>query len=446
MAGGADPVRTAPMRDSNQVRGSWRRTSGLYWGTSAIITALLGGGLSSCAQLGKAADACGLSCPAKGLLEGNASISGIQSIDAFFGALVDFKGAADLMTDNIAEAKARMALSVGLPAAAGDAELKAALKAKIDANASGGLKVKFAPPECKASIDVTVEATARCDADFDPGSASVKCEGSCTAEASAEMKCDAEAEMVCHGTAPSLKCEGSCTGSCELNAAAKCDGTCKGTCAGSGGTQQGFNGKCDGTCKGECELEVGGECSGSCKGECAYTAPSGGCQGGAKVECKAKGDAKLECKGECSGQVEPPKAKAECEAAASAKANASAECTPPAVDVAFKYKANLTASQKAEFDAWLSGFKANLGTLSAEAQGRGKLLIASAGTLAAAAEGAVKGSISEMANAKADIKVAAGAGCALQQLGGAKELLVGVKGQVEGNVSSVADVMSVVGG
>jgi hypothetical protein len=413
---------------------------------SFTAVALLGGGLSSCAQLGKAADACGLSCPAKGVLEGNASISGIQSIDAFFGALVDFKGAADLMTANVADAKARMALSLGLPAVASDVELKAALKAKIDANVNGGLKVKFAPPECKASIDVAVDATARCDADFDPGSASVKCEGSCTAEASAQMKCSADADLVCHGTAPGLKCEGSCTGSCELSASAKCDGTCHGTCSGSAGTQQNFNGKCDGTCKGECELEVGGECAGACKGECAYTPPSAECKGDAKVECKAKGDAKVECKGECSGQVEPPKAKAECEAAASAKANASAECTPPAVDVTFKYKANMNAAQKAEFDAWLGGFKAQLGTLTAEAQGRGKLLVASAGSLAAAAEGAVKGSISEMANAKADIKAAAGAGCALQQLGGAKQLLVGVQGQVEGNVKSVADVMSVISG
>ncbi len=418
---------------------------GVRFGASLVAAALLVGGLSGCKQLQQAGDACGFGCSAEGVLEGNAAISGIRSIDSFFGALVDFKSSADLMTENVADAKARLALSVGLPATAADAELKAALKAKIDANVSGGIKVKFAPPECKASVSATVEATAQCDADFDPGQASVKCEGSCTAEASAEVKCDAEAEMVCHGTAPSLKCEGSCTGSCELKASAKCDGTCHGTCSGSGGTQKNFNGSCDGKCQGECELEAGGECSGSCKGECAYTPPSGECKGDAKVECKAKGDAKVECKGECNGQVEPPKAKAECEAAAKAKANASAECTPPDLDVSFKFKGNVNAQQKAEFEAWMSGFKLQLGRLAAESEGRGKLLLAAAGDLVAAGEGAVKGSISDI-SASGDLKAAAGAKCALEQLGSAKELLVGVQGQVEGNVKSVAEVMSVVGG
>lgn len=431
-------------------RDIWTRVGGLAQalrlplGASILSVGVGAFGLGGCKQLNQAADACGFGCPAQGVIEGNAAISGIQSVDAFFSALVDFKASANLMTANIADAKARLALSVGLPATAGDAEIKAAVKAKIDANVKGGVDVKFAPPECKASVDVAVEATARCDADFDPGSVSVKCEGSCTADATAELKCDANAELICHGTAPKLKCEGTCTGSCELKAAAKCEGTCHGTCEGSGGTEKDFHGSCDGTCKGECELEAGGSCSGSCKGECAYTPPSAKCEGDAQVECKAKAGASIECDGQCNGKVEPPKAKAECEAAAKAKANASAECTPPKLDVAYSFKANLNAQQRAEFEAWLSGFKVQLGRLTAEAQGRGKMLISSAGDLVAAADGAVKGSISKI-SASADLKVAAGARCALEQLGDSKQLLVGVQGEVEGNLKSVADVMSVVG-
>ncbi len=405
---------------------------------------LLGLGPLSCKQLGKAAEACNLNCPAKGLAEGNAAISGIQSIDAFFGAVVNFKAAADLMTSNVADAKARLALSVGLPAAATDAELKAALSAKIDANVQGGLQVKYKKPECKASIDATIEATANCDAEFDPGKAEVKCEGSCTAEAGAEVKCEGEAEMVCHGTAPELKCSGSCTGSCQLDVAAKCDGVCNGTCTGSGGTGQSTSGHCDGKCKGECEMKAGGECSGSCQGECAYTPGEAGCSADAKVECKAKADASVECSGSCDGSVEPPKAKAECEAAAKAQASANVECTPPELDVAFKFKGGVNAKQKAEFKAWLSVFKTEMASLAMEAEGRGRVLLASAGDLSAAAEGAVKGSISELkAKAAGDLRIAVGAGCALGELKAAAGLIGKAQGSVTANVASVADLMTV---
>ncbi len=406
--------------------------------------ALAGLSLLSCQQLNKAAEACNLNCPAKGLVEGNAAISGIQSVDAFFGAVVKFKSAADLMVQNVADAKARLALSVGLPAAATDAELKAALQAKIDANVQGGLKVKYKQPECKASVKATVEATARCDADFDPGKAEVKCEGSCTAEAGAEVKCEGEAEMVCHGTAPKLKCEGSCSGSCQLDVAAKCDGVCNGTCTGGAGTGQSTSGHCDGKCKGECELKAGGECSGKCQGECEYTPGEAGCSADAKVECKAKADAKVACSGSCDGAVEPPKAKAECEAAAKAEASADVECTPPELDVDFKFKAGVKADAKAEFVAWLNVFKTEMGTLAVEAEGRGRVLLASAGDLAAAAEGAVKGSISELkTKAAGDLRIAVGAGCALGEIKAAAGLITKASGSVQANVTAVADLMTV---
>lgn len=405
---------------------------------------MLGAGLLSCNQMSKMGDACGLTCAAQGVAEGNAAISGIQSLDAFFGAVISFKSAAELMASNVADAKARLALSVGLPASASDAELKAALQAKIDANAQGGMTIRYKQPECKASVKATIDATARCDAEFDPGKAEVKCQGSCTAEAGAEMKCEADAELICHGTAPELKCSGSCTGSCQLDVAAKCDGTCNGSCTGGAGGQS-VSGQCDGKCKGECQLPAGGECSGQCQGECAYTPGEAGCSAGAKVECRAKASGSVDCEGSCDGAVTPPKAKAECEAAAKAEASADVECTPPALDVDFKFKAGLKPQQKAEFMAWLTIFKAEMGHLAMEAEGRGRVLLASAGDLATAARGAVKGSIDELkTKAAGDLRVAVGAGCALGQLEAAAGLITGAQSTVQASVTSVADVMSVV--
>jgi hypothetical protein len=406
---------------------------------------MLGGlTLLGCAKLQQAGQACGLSCPAKGIAEGNAAISGIQSVDAFFGAVVKFKSAADLLANNVAEAKARLALSVGLPTTATDAELKAALQAKIDANAQGGVKLRYKKPECRASIDATIDATARCDAEFDPGKAEVKCEGSCTAEAGAEVKCEGDAQLVCHGTAPQLKCSGSCTGSCQLDVAGKCDGTCNGSCAGGTGGDRSVSGQCDGKCKGECQMKAGGECSGKCEGECEYTPGEAGCSADAKVECRAEANASVDCKGSCDGSVVPPKAKAECEAAAQAEASADVECTPPEVEVTYKFKAGLKANQKAEFAAWLNGFKTQMAVLAVEAEGRGRVLLASAGSLASAAEGAVKGSISELkTKAAGDLRITVGAGCALGQLEAAGKLIAGAQASVTASTQSVAEVMSV---
>lgn len=399
-------------------------------------------GLVGCKQLKDVGEACNLNCAAEGVAEGNAAISGIQSVDAFFGAVIKFKAAADLMTQNVADAKARLALSVGLPAAASDAELKAALQQKIDANVKGGLKIRYKQPECRASVKATVEATARCDAEFDPGKAEVKCEGSCTAEAGAEVKCEGDAELVCKGTAPELKCSGSCTGSCNLDVAAKCDGTCKGTCTGAGGTGQSLEGHCDGNCKGECEMKAGGECKGQCKGECEYKPGEASCSADAQVECRAQGNASVDCKGSCDGKITPPKAKAECEAAAKAEASADVECTPPDLDIEFKFKAGLNAKQKAAFQAWLSVFQTQVARLVVEAEGRGRVLLASAGDLSAAAKGAVQGSISEL-KGSANLRLAVGAGCALGQLDAAAGLIAGAQGSVQGNVTSVVDVLSV---
>src|SRR5690606_14692625 len=76
----------------------------LKWRYSIVPVAFLGlsTAMAGCGEdgltdgpLGDIAAQCGLTCDAKGILEGNASISGNASVDAFFGAVVDFKGAAE---------------------------------------------------------------------------------------------------------------------------------------------------------------------------------------------------------------------------------------------------------------------------------------------------------------------------------------------------------------
>jgi hypothetical protein len=107
----------------------------------------------------------------------------------------------------------------------------------------------------------------------------------------------------------------------------------------------------------------------------------------------------------------------------------------------------MDAKAKGEFVAWLSVFKTQMGVLAMEAEGRGRVLLASAGSLAAAAQGAVKGSIDEpKGKATGDLRVAVGAGCALGQIDAAAGLVTAAQGSVQGSVSSVAEIMSVAKG
>ena len=120
---------------------------------------------------------CGLVCPDQKLADGNASISGVASVDAFFSSVVHFQAQADIVTNGIQAELDAIAASVG--AKAGDtADLKAKLAAKISANVDGKLQVVYQPPKCNVSAKATLEAQAKCDASVKPGSASVKCEGS----------------------------------------------------------------------------------------------------------------------------------------------------------------------------------------------------------------------------------------------------------------------------
>lgn len=386
---------------------------------------------------GDLAAQCGLVCSAEGIVEGNASISGLQSIDAFFNAVVNFNAKANIVASNIDLQLGRIRGALGVET---NAEIRAALEAKISANVEGGFKIVAEPAKCEITASATVEAAAKCDAEVDPGMVSAKCEGSCTAEASAMAECSGEATLKCSGTAPSLACEGTCkaecTGTCTMDGTAKCQGTCMGS------TDDGGN------CDGECQLSAGatcnGSCEGECKGECEYTPPSGECEAGAQVKCEASASASVECEGKCEGEVEPPMVKAECQASAKAEAELNAECTPPKLDVQFEFAAGIDASAQAEFEAFLSVFVDAYGEILAEV-GRADIVVEAGADLVGAAEGAVTGAVEEL-SVNGDLKAIVGAGCALDQL----PLVVGVIGdataKLEGSVSATADITEVVSG
>lgn len=421
-----------------------RNLRGLVVAAASVIGGIAATGCGdSGGPLGNLAEQCGLTCPAEGVAEGNASISGVASVDAFFGAVTTFDAKANLVAGNIQAELDAIAVSLDLEPGAASADITAAIKAKIKANVQGDLKVKAEPAKCEVSASATVEATAKCDASVEPGMVSAKCEGTCQVDASAEASCSGDAEVQCTGTAPDLSCSGECKGTCELDTAGSCDGTCEGTCM--GGTKD-ASGRCDGMCQGSCKLEAGGSCSGTCKGECTYTPPSGMCEANATVECKAMADASVECSGKCEGKVEPPKASAECEASAKAEAEANVECTPPSIDIGFEFAGSVQgdATAQAEFEAWLTGFKGHLSAILAEVK-RAQVLVDVGGDVAAAANGAVKGAINTQAKGDLDLKATVGLGCALDQLPVVVTVVGDATSNLQASLSGAVDVTGAVG-
>lgn len=396
-----------------------------------------------CEAVEEAAGACGLTCDAKGIVEGNATISGNASVDAFFGAVVDFKGAAEGLNADVRAKLDAIAVSLDLQPGAGAAEIKGALQAKLDANVSGGVKVKFEPPKCSASLEVTANAAASCDASLDPGSVEVSCEGSCSIDADMQAKCAAEGELKCTGTPPGLACEGSCTGECNLEVAATCEGTCKGECTGECSVKDSSGkcaGECKGECKGSCELKAGGSCSGKCEGSCEWTPPEGKCDAKFEAKCSASASAEIKCKGGCDGKATPPKVSAECQATVEAKANANAQCTPPQLDVSYQWNAAVAgdATAQAEFKAWLTGFKAHYAGLIA-AGAKANLLLEVGGKLGTAGKAAVESFVGSL-KGSADLKASAGAVCALNELPKVAGVLTDATGKVTGSVSAIAEI------
>jgi len=406
-------------------------------------------GCDDSGPLGNLAEQCGLVCPVEGIVEGNASISGLASVDAFFGAVVGFNKAAIEVKAGVDAELRGLALSLGLEAGASAAEIRGAISAKLAGAIDGGLKIEYAAPKCTVDAKVAIDATAKCDAEVDPGMVKVECKGSCTVDASVEASCDASAKVTCKGTAPELNCSGSCTGTCELEGSLQCNGTCNGECNGEC-TVTGANGQCAGECMGECngtcELRAGATCEGKCQGSCEYEAPMGGCAADAEVRCEAAADASAECNGSCDGEVVPPKAKAECEASVDAEAKLRAECTPPSLEIRWQWSAELMGDlqAQAEFKAWIEGFRGRYAALLA-ASARGELVLkAGEGLITAAGDLVV--SLPNEISVDGDLKASIGLGCALTELETVGTVLGEASGALSGSVTAIGEVSAAIGG
>jgi hypothetical protein len=399
--------------------------------------------------IGNLAEECGLVCPVEGIVQGNASISGVASIDAFFSAVVGFNKAALEVQAGVDAELRGLALSLSLDPGASAAEIRGAITAKLEGAIDGGLKIEYAAPKCTVDAKVAIDATAKCDAEVDPGMVSVECKGSCKVDASAGASCDAEATVMCKGTAPQLDCSGSCTGTCELDASLACNGTCNGECDGTC-TVTGANGQCAGECMGECkgtcELKAGAECAGKCQGSCEYQAPMGGCAADAEVSCQAQADASAECNGSCDGEVVPPKAKAECEASVDAEAKLRAECTPPSLEIRWQWSAKFMGDAKAqaEFKAWIEGFRARYSGLLA-ASARGELVLKAGEGLVTAATNLVGGLEAEI-EASSSLKAKVGIACAVTELGSVGTVIGEGTTALTGSVSAIGEITAAVGG
>jgi hypothetical protein len=409
---------------------------------------------------------CGLSCPVDGIAEGNASISGIVSVDAFFGAVIEVRNAALQVSGGVRAELEALAVSLEIEGYAEMSldELSAAvvgeLQAKFDfyIDPDSGIRINYEAPRCQASVDVAVKAAAECDVTVDPGSIEAKCMGSCEVSAEVAADCQAMGTLECTGKAPMLECMGSCRGDCQLTVAAGCEGTCKGTCEGScsactGGACEedpmgnvtNCMGSCDAMCQGTCELEAGGNCGGSCEGECTYDPGGASCQAGATAKCDVSAMAEASCQGQCEGSIEPPEVSAECEASVEAKANASVECTPPSLSVEFQFAGGLDAEAQANFKIWLEGFKLRFAGLLA-AQAKLEIVGTAAAGLVTAANGAVKGAFDTIADGDLNISALVGIGCALTELEAVGSALAEAEGEISGSISATLDITATVAG
>lgn len=420
--------------------------------SGAILLAGIGlGVLDGCDEppmgVDRIAKECGLDieCEAGGFAEGKASISGVASIDAFFGAAIDLDAKMKGLDAKLRGELDAIAVSVGLEPGAAGADIAAAVRGHLDGYISGQLRIEARPARCEASVEASVAAAAQCDAEIDPGMVSAKCTGSCELDASAEATCSVDAQLVCTGTAPQLQCSGTCTGSCvaDLSVAGSCDGTCRGTCRVGDDEMSGFEGRCNGECEGECavDMSAGGSCDARCDGSCEYTPPSGGCEADATARCEAMADASIECDGRCEGAVQPPSVSAECEATVEAKASASVQCTPPTLDIGFEWNAEASGdlAMQAEFRAWLVGFRIHFAALLG-ARAEAELVVEAAVKLVATAEGALRDAVVDLTS-DVNLEAAFGARCALAELPIAAAALGSSQASLQASASATADLL-----
>ncbi len=405
---------------------------------------------------------CGLVCPVEGVGEGNANISGVVSIDAFFGAVITVRDAAATVSGTVRAELEGIAVSLEIEgyAAMGFDELagevETALQAKFQANLQGGLTISYEAPKCEASLEVAVTAAAECDVEVEAGSIEAHCMGSCEVSADVAADCQAMGTLECTGQAPNFECSGTCSGTCQLEVAAECSGSCTGECSGEcsayiGGGERETDaqgnttncaGSCEAMCTGSCELEAAASCSGRCEGECTYNPGNVECEAGASASCDVSAMAEASCEGSCEGSVEPPSVSAECEASVEAKANAELTCTPPSLNVEFSFAAGLDAEAQAEFRVWLEGFKGRFAAMASASAKLDGVQLAAEGLITASGD-LIPGVIADIQDAGGlDLKVAVGLKCALTEV----EFVGAALGSATTDISASLSAFAVVGG
>lgn len=154
------------------------------------------------------------------------------------------------------------------------------------------VNVASEPPRCEVSVEAYGSCMASCEAQVDPGSVEITCEGG-------EIR---------------GYCDASCQGSCAVDVTGSCSGTCEGTCAGTcsaPGANGACAGSCEGTCQGRCVVDAQASCQGECRGGCSvsYREPY------------------------CTGRIRRPTASARCRASCDARIEAQARCTPGHTDI-----------------------------------------------------------------------------------------------------------------
>lgn len=414
------------------------------FGTSALQ------GCDNDGPLGNIAEQCGLVCNSEAFVEGQANVSGVASIDAFFGAAINLNATMSGVSGELRAELDAIGASVGLEPGATGAELRTAIEGHLSGYISGGLTIDYQPPECRANVDVSIAAAAECDVEADPGSLTVECSGSCSAEAGVAVDCGADATLMCEGTAPDLQCDGTCEGSCsvQVDAMVGCDGTCRGSCTANGSTMDGFEGRCAGECTGECvaDLTAGGSCEGTCEGSCRYQAPEAGCEASAQASCEAEAGASIECDAGCEGSAEPPQVSAECEASVDAQASASLECFPPSLTFGYQFAAGVDGdlTAQAEFRAWLETFRGHFSAILA-LRARGEVIGDAAANLVGSADGALRLAVEDI-EASGDFSAAFGATCAIGQLPVIAQTIGDSAASLSGNVQASAELAAAFGG
>jgi hypothetical protein len=389
-----------------------------------------------------------LRCPEQGVANGNATISGVASVDGFFGSVIRFQVAATRISDGIRTELDAIAASVG-GRPGDDDELKAKLDAKLKENVDGALRVSYEPPRCVVSATALLAAQTKCDGTIDPGSASVRCKGTCGVEAGVAVACGGHATVSCIGTAPDLNCTGACRGDCELTEAAACYGVCHGTCDGTCTVRDATGvcaGSCDGTCQGTCTLEAAASCSGRCKGQCTYAPSDFACESTAQAQCTADAAGDVECKGVCSGEVTPADGKAECQANLRADASVEAECKPPSLNVSYQLNAATAGDPMAtaSFQAWLESFKRHVSTIAAY-EAKVNAMVSVGTDIAANGGRAVKNSIDTQLKGKLTLRVTVGMLCAIPELPHAIGIVNDAVATVTAERNAAVDVLSSVG-